>query len=414
MSLPAPRDKAPAAVKASDDFARDAVQILASMRQHLDVAESLEDVKSLMQRADFMRVAAKKAKVATEIQLDVEEYALDAERKAGQMLGGIELAKGGNQDKIIQPVPDEDGLDDQAPTLEDLGITRKESSRWKRIAALPDDDYEAYKAEARAKGEVTKAGAVKKAKEIAQAAAREERETTLKAQADAAADDGLIEHSDILDFIARLDDGSVHLLATDPPYAVTDNAWDVWPTEDAFWEFMTGWLSALRPKMADEFTAFIFCDADASPRLHATLLDTDWPVLRQAIWHRPNLAKKRSGSMTFLSAYEPFWHCGTRALNLPDEWGEERFDVQKVVVPQSTHKVDPSYHPTQKPIELMERLVRIGSYPGELVIDPFCGSGTTPLAAEKVGGRSYRSCDQNADYVRIARGRIAQHREAAA
>jgi DNA modification methylase len=215
-----------------------------------------------------------------------------------------------------------------------------------------------------------------------------------------------VRHQDCGTLIASLPDGCVSLLLTDPPYAVTDNDWDVWETEDAYWKFMAEWLDATRPKMADLFTAFVFCDADASPRLHDTMRDTGWPVLRQAIWHRPNLAKKRAGSVTFLSSYEPFWHAGTRALFLPEEWGDERFDVQRFVVPQSTHVADTAYHPTQKPLDLMRRLVQIGSSCGELVVDPFCGAGTTAVACRD-DGRACVTGDINEEYVRVALGRLA-------
>ena len=218
-----------------------------------------------------------------------------------------------------------------------------------------------------------------------------------------------IRKSDCLQLISSLSDESVHLLLTDPPYAVTENDWDVWASEDEYWQFMRSWLALLRPKMRPDFTAFVFCDADKTTQLHRVLVDTSWPVLRQAIWHRPNLAKKRTGSMTFLSSYEPFWHCGTRHLNLPEEWGEERFDVQKYVVPQSTHKDDQSFHPTQKPLGLMRRLVQLGSYESELVVDPFCGAGTTALAAYATD-RFCITGDTNADYVAIAKGRIAEHK----
>lgn len=204
----------------------------------------------------------------------------------------------------------------------------------------------------------------------------------------------------------RLRDGSVSLLLTDPPYGVEEAEWDTWEDSEAFWTFTSSWLSIMRPKMAEEFTAFIFCDADASPRICQTMLDTGWPVLRQAIWYRPNLAKKRSGSLTFLSAYEPFWHAGTRPLILPDDWGEERFDVQRFVVPQSNFASDPAYHPTQKPIELFKRLVQVGSKPNELILDPFCGSGTTAVAS-KLEGRRCIASDQSLKYVKITQGRLA-------
>ena len=85
--------------------------------------------------------------------------------------------------------------------------------------------------------------------------------------------------------------------------------------------------------------------------------------------------------------------------------------MQKYVVPQSTHKDDQSFHPTQKPLGLMQRLVQIGSYQSELVVDPFCGAGTTALAAYATD-RFCITGDTNADYVAIAKGRISEHKNA--
>lgn len=266
-------------------------------------------------------------------------------------------------------------------------------------------------------GDDTPAAPVLEVRDVERAARqkeREERTAALTQRAREIDDDSPVQvrQMDCMDLIASLDDGSVSLLLTDPPYNVTDHEWDTWPSDEEYWRFTREWLGALRPKMADEFTAFVFCDADASPQMYQALVDTGWPVLRQAIWHRPNLAKKRSGSMTFLSSYEPFWHAGTRGLFLPDEWGEERFDVQRFVVPQSTHTTDPSYHPTQKPLGLFRRLVSIGSLPGELVVDPFVGAGTTAVACQMEGRRCLAG-DQSAEYVQITLGRLAQAREAA-
>lgn len=215
-----------------------------------------------------------------------------------------------------------------------------------------------------------------------------------------------IRHIDCVQMIDSLADGSVSLLCTDPPYAVTDNAWDVFGSEQAFWDFMGKWLAAMRPKMAEQHTAFVFCDADKSPRLSYLLRDLGYDLLRQVIWYRPAIAKKRSGSLTFLSSYEPFWHCGNRALAFPAEWGDERFDVQTFAAPQSNHIKDQSFHPTQKPLALIERLVELGSGPGELVVDPFCGSGTTAVACAKHGRRCVTS-DLNQEYIAIAKGRVA-------
>jgi hypothetical protein len=62
-------------------------------------------------------------------------------------------------------------------------------------------------------------------------------------------------------------------------------------------------------------------------------------------------------------------------------------------------------HPTQKPVGLMRYLVETYTNPGDVVLDCFCGSGTTPLAAKQVG-RHYLGCDGEVKYVQIARGRL--------
>jgi DNA modification methylase len=111
--------------------------------------------------------------------------------------------------------------------------------------------------------------------------------------------------------------------------------------------------------------------------------------------------------MTFMSSYEPYWHCSTTQLNFPEDWGGERFDVQIETAPQSNHVKDAAVHPTQKPLVLFETLVNVGSHAGQLVCDPFLGSGTTALAAHRAG-RSFVGCDQSLEYVEIAKGRLAQ------
>lgn len=213
-------------------------------------------------------------------------------------------------------------------------------------------------------------------------------------------------HADCRTVIAEIQGGSLPVVITDPPYSVTENYWDEWETQEAYVEFMAGWLAQLRTKMAENFTAFFFCDATLTAAIHDMLEATGWPVLRQVIWHRPNLAKKRSGVLTFQSSYEPFWHCGTRPLDFPEEWGDERFDVQTFSAPQSTFVEDPSYHPTQKPLALIRRLVRLGSAFGETVFDPFCGSGTTAVACA-MEKRRCLTCDTDASYIEIAKGRVA-------
>ena len=67
-----------------------------------------------------------------------------------------------------------------------------------------------------------------------------------------------------------------------------------------------------------------------------------------------------------------------------------------------------NHHPTVKPISVMEWCIRLVTREGALVLDPFCGSGTTGAAAVRLG-RRFIGCEQSAEYVEIARARIAHH-----
>jgi site-specific DNA-methyltransferase (adenine-specific) len=67
-------------------------------------------------------------------------------------------------------------------------------------------------------------------------------------------------------------------------------------------------------------------------------------------------------------------------------------------------------HPTQKPIELLDRIVRCSSNEGDLVIDPFCGSGTTGIAAIALG-RNFIGIDMNEEYLELTKRRFIDLRE---
>jgi site-specific DNA-methyltransferase (adenine-specific) len=64
-------------------------------------------------------------------------------------------------------------------------------------------------------------------------------------------------------------------------------------------------------------------------------------------------------------------------------------------------------HPTQKPVRLMQALIELTTQPGQLVFDPFCGSGSTLVAARNVG-RDHLGCDVSPEYVALTQSRLEQ------
>jgi DNA modification methylase len=73
----------------------------------------------------------------------------------------------------------------------------------------------------------------------------------------------------------------------------------------------------------------------------------------------------------------------------------------------NTHRAARNHHPTVKPVALMRWLVRLVTPPGGLILDPFCGSGTTGVACV-LEGRAFLGIEKDAEYVAIARCRIAE------
>ena len=90
------------------------------------------------------------------------------------------------------------------------------------------------------------------------------------------------------------------------------------------------------------------------------------------------------------------------------EWGDDLhdFDCHVAAVPQSNfNEADQKLHPAQKPVSVMRWLVNAVTNPGEKVCDPFCGSGTTGIAAAQLG-RKFHGIETDPEFLDIARRRI--------
>lgn len=229
---------------------------------------------------------------------------------------------------------------------------------------------------------------------------------------------------DCMEWLKTLPDGCADLVLTDPPYGTTDNAWDVLPDFRAL--FAELWrvlkhngallMFAQNPLAAELIVqerkrfryewvwekghAVGFANAGRMPlRAHELVLVfyralPTWnavPIPNQAGECYERTHKKRTGE-----CYGSM-KCGTYTIG-----GRERFprDVVKIRRPGD------GFHPTQKPQALCEMLIQQYTRRGELVVDPFAGSGTTAAAAMATGRRSL-SCEMDAGYHAKAVERVA-------
>lgn len=181
---------------------------------------------------------------------------------------------------------------------------------------------------------------------------------------------------DCLEILPTLPDKSIDVLLTDPPYSVMDDY--EWDKKDD--EFYHRWLTVLKPKLKDKHTGYIFFDSRRMYEFEG-ILRQYFPIRNRIIWIRRNMSMGRVIKSNYISSYEVIFYFGTRDLNLPVIWGPERFDewnsgTLEFAVPQSNYS-DKKLHPTQKPFNLIQQLLKVGSYPGDIVLDCFAGSGVT-------------------------------------
>jgi hypothetical protein len=132
-----------------------ALMAIDQARHALEVASSLDDVKDIRDRAEAMRAYAKQAQYSLEILNRCAELKLRAERKAGTLLRESTV-KGGERHKS------HDGTYDRRSVLEDLGISKMQSSRWQTVAILPEDLFERHLAKVKtSERELTSASVIR-------------------------------------------------------------------------------------------------------------------------------------------------------------------------------------------------------------------------------------------------------------
>ena len=236
--------------------------------------------------------------------------------------------------------------------------------------------------------------------------------------------------------LAKLPDRSVDLVFADPPYNLqlggdllrpdnskvdaVDDHWDQFDSFAAYDSFTRDWLAQCRRVLKDDGALWVIGSYHNIFRVGATLQDLGFWLLNDVIWRKSNPMPNFKGTR-FANAHETLiWAAKSRGakrytfnydamkmandeLQMRSDWtlalctGEERVKTAEGV----------KAHPTQKPEALLHRVLMASSRPGDLVLDPFFGVGTTGAAAKRLG-RRFIGIEREADYVALARERIAR------
>ena len=236
--------------------------------------------------------------------------------------------------------------------------------------------------------------------------------------------------------MAALPAASIDLVFADPPYNLqlrgdlkrpddsrvdaVDDSWDQFASFAAYDDFTRAWLLACRRLMKKNATLWVIGSYHNIFRVGALLQDLGFWILNDVIWRKTNPMPNFRGRR-FTNAHETLiWaareqdakgytfnyealKAGNEDVQARSDWtiplctGEERLktaDGKKL-------------HPTQKPEALLARVLLAASRPGDVVLDPFCGSGTTGAVARRFG-RHFIGIEREATYADAAEQRLAQ------
>jgi modification methylase len=243
-----------------------------------------------------------------------------------------------------------------------------------------------------------------------------------------------IHAGDCTEVMRELPEASVDLIFADPPYNLqlrgtlhrpdnslvdaVDDEWDRFASFAAYDDFTRAWLAAARRVLKPDGAIWVIGAYHNIYRVGACLQDAGFWILNDVVWRKanpmPNFRGKRltNAHETLIWAARSdqsrytFNYDAMKALNdgiqMRSDWlfplctGAERLktaDGEKA-------------HPTQKPEALLHRVLLAASSPGDVVLDPFFGSGTTGAVAKRLG-RRYVGIERDPEYRRLAEARLA-------
>ena len=242
----------------------------------------------------------------------------------------------------------------------------------------------------------------------------------------------LLFNEDALAGVGQLADGAVDLVIADPPYGLGKDYGNdsdrLGAREYLAWS--RRWIDAVLPKLKPNGSLYVFLTWQHSPEVFS-YLKTRLIMVNEIIWDR-RVPSMGGSTRKFSSVHDNVgffaksrdYHFDVDAVRIPydaetkkarsrsifvgKKWLEEGYNPKDVWSVSRLHRqhAEREDHPTQKPLEIVERMVRASCPPGGTVLDPFMGSGTSAVAALR-NGRDFIGFELNPDYFAIVEKRVA-------
>lgn len=224
---------------------------------------------------------------------------------------------------------------------------------------------------------------------------------------------------DCMEELKKMDKESVHLIFADPPYNLSgENSLTVragkpvkcdkgeWDRITNIHEFNLKWIKECKRVLKPHGTLWISGTLHNHPSTGMALKELGWWIINDIVWYKPNATPLLSRNRLVPST-ELIWVASkTKKYFFNYELAKKINNgkqMRNLWIISAKRHVTP--HPTEKPEELLERIILIGSKKGDTVLDPLMGSGTTGVVAKKLG-RNFIGIEMNSTYFRFAKKRI--------
>jgi site-specific DNA-methyltransferase (adenine-specific) len=214
---------------------------------------------------------------------------------------------------------------------------------------------------------------------------------------------------DCLEFMKDIPDNSVDCIITDPPYGIdylshwTNNHTKLKNDGLKEWQkYLPLWLNEMKRIITENGCCCCCCGGGKTPVTALFTIEAikHFELIQTLVWrkfiglgwrYRPSYENIviLSKSKNDYSFYDDSKKCSNVIEGINQD------------IPDNTE------HPTQKPIALMKKLIMIHTKPNDLILDPFCGSGTTCVAAKELG-RRFIGCELSEKYCKIGEKRLSQ------
>jgi modification methylase len=262
---------------------------------------------------------------------------------------------------------------------------------------------------------------------------RQDMTVKTKAQASATLPINTIQSGDCIDVMNSLPENSVDLIFADPPYNLqlkgdlhrpdnsrvdaVDDHWDQFSSFAVYDKFTQGWLKAARRLLKPNGAIWVIGSYHNIFRVGSALQNEGYWILNDVVWRKSNPMPNFRGKR-FTNAHETMiWASKSEgakytfnyeALKSLNEGIQMRSDWVLPICTGHERLKDEhgdKAHPTQKPESLLHRIIVGSTNPGDVVLDPFFGTGTTGAVA-KMLGREYIGIEREEAYRKVAEKRI--------